>query len=357
MNRNLTLTLWFILALSAIAQEDNEIPRNKKVAAIPIFNYSRTVGFSFGFMGQIFYKINKNDSISPTSYTGLIGLLTTNQTYFTGVFQNYYLKEDTWRLKIAAGYGNINFQYWQESPDMYGTFVDYNTKHSFLLLQAQRKIYNKLYAGLNFVISEAKTEYDEVSGVPEVQLVEYNIMNNIGYLINLDKREHQMNPYEGFNISIKNDFYREWLNSSYNFEKFKITYNHFYTINNTNNILATRISFNISTGNVPFEGENVVGREDIRGYSEGKYRDKQVYAIQAEYRWHFYKQFGMVGFAGLASAVNDASELFKNNILPGTGLGLRYMMIPNERINIGIDVAVGKDDWGLYFRIGEAFNH
>jgi len=24
-------------------------------------------------------------------------------------------------------------------------------------------------------------------------------------------------------------------------------------------------------------------------------------------------------------------------------------------MSIGMDVAVGKDDWGLYFRIGEAF--
>ncbi len=31
------------------------------------------------------------------------------------------------------------------------------------------------------------------------------------------------------------------------------------------------------------------------------------------------------------------------------------LMIPKERINVGVDVALGKDDWGLYFRIGEEF--
>ncbi len=30
-------------------------------------------------------------------------------------------------------------------------------------------------------------------------------------------------------------------------------------------------------------------------------------------------------------------------------------MIPSSTSSIGMDVAVGKDDWGLYFRIGEAF--
>lgn len=37
------------------------------------------------------------------------------------------------------------------------------------------------------------------------------------------------------------------------------------------------------------------------------------------------------------------------------GASVGYMAIPSEQINIGIDVAFGKDDWGVYFRIGEVF--
>ena len=47
--------------------------------------------------------------------------------------------------------------------------------------------------------------------------------------------------------------------------------------------------------------------------------------------------------------------MFDSEVLPGVGLGLRYLMIEKERINIGVDVATGKDDWGIYFRIGESF--
>ena len=63
----------------------------------------------------------------------------------------------------------------------------------------------------------------------------------------------------------------------------------------------------------------------------------------------------MVGFLGVATAVEDLGSLSQGDILPGIGAGLRYMMISDERINVGVDVAFGKDDWGLYFRIGEAF--
>ena len=63
----------------------------------------------------------------------------------------------------------------------------------------------------------------------------------------------------------------------------------------------------------------------------------------------------MVGFAGIATAVEKVGDIFENELLPGAGVGIRYLMIPKERINIGIDVAKGKGDWGLYFRIGESF--
>jgi len=63
----------------------------------------------------------------------------------------------------------------------------------------------------------------------------------------------------------------------------------------------------------------------------------------------------MVGFGGVATAVNSLNEISFNGLLPAVGVGIRYMAVPSEKINVGIDIAKGKDDWGLYFRIGETF--
>jgi hypothetical protein len=106
---------------------------------------------------------------------------------------------------------------------------------------------------------------------------------------------------------------------------------------------------------IPFNGKNTVGRDDLRGYSDGRYRANQVYDIQAEYRWNFYKKWGMVAFGGVAIATDDFKGNNYSGLLPALGAGIRYMVIPKRKINIGIDVAVGKGDWGMYFRIGETF--
>jgi hypothetical protein len=51
----------------------------------------------------------------------------------------------------------------------------------------------------------------------------------------------------------------------------------------------------------------------------------------------------------------EMADIFKTELLLGAAAGIRYLMLPNESINIGFDAAKGKGDWGMYFRIGESF--
>ena len=42
-------------------------------------------------------------------------------------------------------------------------------------------------------------------------------------------------------------------------------------------------------------------------------------------------------------------------LLPGGGVGIRFTAFADNNMNVGLDVAAGRGDWGMYFRIGEAF--
>ena len=347
-------TIVFAQSAGNKVSKDDSI-KSVSLAAIPIVDYDPSFGVTFGALGQIFYKLDKADTISPSSSTGVFGMYTANKTYFAAAFQRFYIKEDMWRIMLAAGLGNINFQYWQELPGIGGDFIGFTTKATFAMARVEHQFYRNLYAGIIGTYSKAKTEYGVPDFVPDSLRFDERNMNNLGIIINRDMREHQLNPYGGYNIELKTSFYRKWMNSGNDFIKYEIKYNHYFKIKNERNILATRVKAAISTGDVPFQGQSVVGQDDIRGYSSGKYRDNQVYAVQAEYRWRFYKKFGMVGFLGVATAIEKIEDLPRGELLPGFGVGFRYMMIEKERINIGVDVAVGKDDWGMYFRIGESF--
>jgi hypothetical protein len=81
----------------------------------------------------------------------------------------------------------------------------------------------------------------------------------------------------------------------------------------------------------------------------------EVYTLHTEYRWNFYRKWGLVAFAGIATAVENFSGISTSGLLPGVGAGLRFRMLPSEKVNIGVDAAVGKGDYSITFRIGEPF--
>jgi outer membrane protein assembly factor BamA len=147
------------------------------------------------------------------------------------------------------------------------------------------------------------------------------------------------------------------VGSDYQFDKYIIAYNQFFKLSKKNDkqVLAARAAFYIADGDVPFDAQSVVGGDDIRGYSEGRYRNNQVYALQGEYRWRFYKRWGMVAFAGVATAVARFKDIPNEDLLPGVGAGLRFRMLREKKVNIGVDGAMGKDDYSITFRIGESF--
>ncbi len=359
------LLLFFILISGSIFSQkfkknkENDSLKKVTFAAVPIINYNRSFGFIGGAMTSMYYKVNKKDTISPSSSTMLMGIYSTSNTYFTAAIQQFYLAENSWRVKLGVGTGQVFFQYFQEfasygGGNTYqnedGEWVDYTTKRNMFFTNIQRKIIPSFYVGIETNFSLATTEFD--SSKPSSS----SNINSLGYNLLLDSRDNVNYPTKGWYVQFKNKFIREGLGSTSNFDSFELAANYFWDVyKNNKSVLVSRFYSNIATGNVPFEGENVIGQNDLRGYSEGKYRGKQVYAVQTELRQHIHKKFGMIGFLGVGSAVDAFNEISDSELLPSVGIGFRYLMIPQEKINIGIDFGVGKDDWSLAFKIGETF--
>lgn len=340
-------------------KERNEDDKKVRLAAVPIINYSRSIGFLAGGMASAFYKVNRRDTISPSSSTMLVGVYSTSKTYMALLAQKFYLNEDKWRLKFILGTGDIYFQFYEGGNGMIyedGTWIDYNTSMTFMVLDVKRRFVKNFYIGLEGVLNKATTVFDVENPATGQDLISKANLNSLGYNFLYDSRDHVNFPIKGFFIQYKNSFVRDAIGATENFDQFEIAANYFWDIKrNENSILVSRFFADISAGDVPFEGQNVIGIDDLRGYSEGKYRGNQVYAVQAELRQHIHKKWGMVGFLGIGAAVDEISEIGDTLMLPSVGFGVRYLMIGKEKINIGIDVGFGREDWSLAFRIGETF--
>lgn len=330
---------------AAAQKKDSARQKAVSFAGLPMISYNASLGWSFGANGMIFFNMKKTDTISPASMVGVRGTYTSSKSYFGGAYAQLYFKEDKWRATLAGGLGNINFQYYELADGMdEGDFVDYNTTTDFLFLRGLRKIKGHFYGGAYFKLQHSETLFKDSAGNTQEVAA-----NGFGLNLTYDSRNYIYYPSSGFYSSLSFLNNAAWLGTDSVFSTLRFFVNWYHTLSK-NSILAARVNMFSGLGNVPFSGQRAVGGKDIRGYTDGKYRGDQIYSAQAEYRWNFYKRWGVVGFFGMAFTEKPSSEL-----LPAGGVGARFTIIRSRHINIGVDYAVGKGDQGIYFRINEAF--
>jgi outer membrane protein assembly factor BamA len=231
-----------------------------------------------------------------------------------------YLDEDNYRTTIGYGDASVNFQYYDELSQSY---VDFNTFNDLLFFELQRRIYKRWYLGARYVNRKVKTRYD-IEGQPTEPVRES--LNNFGVITSHDTRDFIYNPYHGDYMNFKVKFYRDQWGSAYNYTKYEFDFTKFFALSDYK-VIAARITALVAAGDVPFEGQYVVGRENIRGYAQGKYRANQAYDVQGEYRWNFYKKWGMVAFGGIAAAVETIDKISWDGLLPGGGLVLLLLPV------------------------------
>ncbi len=353
--------IFFIIALlpviciasgKPISKEDSiaKANRNLEFAPVPYINYNKTLGLGLGAVPMLSFKINKKDTISPRSLVGAMGFWTTNHSYMFMAFSQLHFDEDKWRIAAAVGHGNFNFQtYMQETPYSSGAFFDYNSVGTFGMIKAYRKIIGKNYVGLGYSYQYNKTHFDEF----DTDSVSKNY--NIQFDYTFDGRNNVYYPSRGAHTNIAWNLAPKGGGNEETFNTVRGYYNRYFSFQKGKGVLATRAYANVGIGNIDFQHQVTIGNTDLRGYSSGKYRGDGVMDIQAEYRWNFYKHFTLIGFAGVATLYGSQTEDFNWKLYPAAGGGFRYLVFPKMHMNVGLDAAVGKDDWGMYFRIGEAF--
>jgi outer membrane protein assembly factor BamA len=183
-----------------------------------------------------------------------------------------------------------------------------------------------------------------------------DVTSGVGILLDYDTRDSKFYPHSGSFLDVNTNFAGEALGSDRNYQKYEIGCNLYREIGESK-ILAWRTTACFMGGDAPYYDLCMFGGESdaMRGYIGGQYRDDVSLTTQVEYRWRFYKRLGMVAFAGIGEVAPKLSEMNTENILHSFGGGIRFRASEEQRVNLSIDYAVGKDSDALYFRIGEAF--
>lgn len=340
------LLLW----IPVLAEPVDSVKVKKKpgFTGIPNLSFDRSRGMGFGANLMLMVHLDPKHPGTPASQFSLMGEYTTKKDWMAFTFSRLFLKDDRYRLAFGGGYFNSNFQTYKNFGDEQ-IEIPYNTYGTILFAAPSVRIYDKFYLGISGQYFKSHLVFEDPA-FSEGNSNSYQ--NALGASLLYDSKDDQSFPSRGLLTAFIYKTFPSWLSNDSTFNKVNLFANYYHPLR-SNMVLASRISLNMALGdNVPFVSQSYVGNKDIRGYTKGEYRGDQTYAAQSELRWNFYKKWGAVGFFGLALAHSPGET---SPLLPGGGIGVRYRVLPKYKMNIGIDAALGKDDWGIYFRIGEAF--
>jgi outer membrane protein assembly factor BamA len=277
------------------------------------------------------------------------------------VSQKTFLYEDRLRLNGLAGYGNINMDFYGigSAAGNNGVSVPITQKGFFFMPEALTQITGRLYGGLRYRYLGMETVVDlnalVGNGINLPPITGTVKSSAVGLVMNYDSRDNSFSPSGGIFLDGNVIFAAEALGSDFDYQIYQVAYNQYFQIADRM-VLAYRAFGKFTAGRVPiFDLAFFGSHSDLRGYPGGLYVDKMMIATQVEYRWRFWKKWGMVAFAGIGEVAPKLGEFWSGNYLPSYGAGLRYMVSEANRVNISMDYARGKAGDGVYFYIGEAF--
>ena len=349
------------ISFYSIAQEDSTTVRQRNWDIIPMISNSPEMGLLLGLNPVISFRTNRSDTLLRPSFlsTQLFG--TFKKQFGIETRGNMFFNQNKYILDFAISATSSRWRYYGIGVDVdLDEYDSYRFKAVTANIVLLKKVVSNLYLGGGY-----RYNYQDISTPPAGGLLEKE--QPIGYdgftasgpvaALRWDSRDNILNTYEGSFLDIRGELHRKATGGSHNFEILTVDFRHFIHLSERPfHVLALQLLHQATFGEVPFAELGMLGGSMInRGYFSGAFRDQHLLSAQAEYREMLGKNLGAVAFASAGKLMAGYSELDSNDTKFALGLGLRFSLLPENRLNLRLDLAWGEDSQGLYFGIAESF--
>jgi len=312
-------------------------------------------GFGIGVAAVGLYTPYDWQQGDPYSTLTVTSYASTSGSYGLGVNNRTYLNSDKVRLLGEAWISHTPGYYWgigSAAAESDRNKTQYETQR----LQINPKIAIEVLPDTYLKFGWQWQSYSEVKAVDgDVLPVEMQDATASGTVVGFeyDTRDFEPNPMQGQFIDIEWVANRESVGSDSNYDNVVANIRHYQPWSNST-IIAMEIYSQSIIGEAPwFDYAQLGDDQRMRGYYQGQYRDKHQLSTQIEIRHSLSHRHGVVAWLGTGNVAPSYGELFESDWLPTVGVGYRFAF--KARINVRVDLGVGKDSTGFYFQINEAF--
>jgi outer membrane protein assembly factor BamA len=176
-----------------------------------------------------------------------------------------------------------------------------------------------------------------------------------GFRVNVDSRSNTSYPVRGGFYDLSWRVHGSFLGGDFEFNSLVVDLRQYLPLGGRN-LIALRAVGSSSGGHVPFQLMPSLGGESVlRGYFGGRFRDRRSVAAQAELRLGTWRRLGGAAFASMGQVADTLEQISAERFHTAYGVGVRFLLIRQENLNLRFDWGFGEDQSGFYFGLGEAF--
>jgi hypothetical protein len=319
-------------------------------------HYSSDKKLGLGLVATGLYRTDRSDTLLPPSNVALYGDITTGHFYKIGIHGTHIFPHDTRRIDYDVSFDSFKGDFWGIGYDNGNN--DHN-KSTMKRLQVKAsvsllwRLAEKMYIG-------PMAEYDYVYA-SEVERPEFlNGMDrgtwNIGggIAIVYDSRDVLTNPHRGVYVNLSQLFRPAFMGNDYVFSTTDLRADAYHAVWK-GGLVAADLRGTLNFGSPSWGMMSLLGTPySMRGYYEGRYRDKHKIEAQVELRQHVWRRHGFTVWAGAGTVFSKFGSIRFDRLLPNFGMGYRWEF--KKDVNLRLDYGFGKcGQQGLVFNINEAF--
>jgi outer membrane protein assembly factor BamA len=335
---------------------DDSAFRRSSLLPLPVIFYTPETRWAGGVAALHAYRRSVDERPVTTAATLI---RTQNGQTMSAVSTDAYLRDGRYHVSVNAGYSRFPSDFYgigNGTPE--GAAEEYTPSSLALEGLAERRVAPALYAGLGGEISRVRILKMEPGRTLEAGTLagsEGGRLAGVAGVVTYDSRDNTISARSGSYARVLVRHYEESIGSDFGFTRADVDVRRFRTIVGDHAVSVQGV-WSGTTGEVPFYRLPELGGQNLlRGLYQGRYRDRQLIAVQAEYRTPQWRRLGGAVFAGAGQVADGVDGLALSNTHFAGGAGLRVILNRQERMALRLDYGMGGGDSGLYITVGEAF--
>ncbi len=329
--------------------------KRKKWASTPVIASSPETGLILG--GMLFYFLHDASHQNNTSTIDIIGFGTTKGQYLFRVSPDMYFSQNQYHLntELSADFWKANFYgIGNNSPD---NPEEYESTTLGIFISLERSFLDNFSFGpaLIYKNESMDTKPGGVLSTGNVKGSVNGTYTGLGFGIGYDTRDNGNAPLSGDFVRYEYLNFYKAIGSDYDFRIQKLDLRHYFPLSKKRT-LAFAGHYSSSRGDVPFRYlSSPDGSDVLRGIENGRYLDRDLLAVQSEFRFPIKNKFSGSIFFELAQVADSLNKMQINDFKSSAGAGFRYSLNQEERLNLRFDFSWVDSGFGLIVNVREAF--